>query len=293
MCVIVSKDKGVELPSKKLLRACWDRNPDGAGIMFNNEKGKVEVHKGFMDFKSLWDFLEVLGRRLDIKNTAVVIHFRIGTSGKNDAPTCHPYPLSNKVDKLRCTDFTSEIAVAHNGIISDFVERNSILNDTQNFIRYVLYPMYRINKHFIEKDEGRGLVYTLTNKGRYNRFAFLDGNGNITRIGDWQNDNGVYYSNLNHVPKRIVQPSFATFYKKNKIDYEFEELDDCRMAYRDIFCDEWTYMELQKGDVVSLEGEGIFYIDKNNTYYEDINDNSLWKLDHENMIADFFGVIVD
>lgn len=34
MCVIVYKPKGVAMPPLETLRACWEHNPDGAGLMF-------------------------------------------------------------------------------------------------------------------------------------------------------------------------------------------------------------------------------------------------------------------
>lgn len=199
MCVIISKDIGVELPSKEIFRACWNSNPDGAGVMFNNEDGMVEVHKGFMNFDSLWEFMEYLDKRLDTYNTSIVIHFRIGTSGKKCAYTCHPYPISNKDDELRNLDYCTEVAVAHNGIMRDYEGLNSVLNDTQIFIKNVLYPISKIDSDFVNKQEGKDLIFNITNRGRCNRFVFLEGNGNITRIGDWKCSKGIYYSNLDYM----------------------------------------------------------------------------------------------
>ena len=41
--------KGLELPTKEILRNCFNYNSDGAGIMFNDGK-QVFIEKGFMDF---------------------------------------------------------------------------------------------------------------------------------------------------------------------------------------------------------------------------------------------------
>ena len=46
MCIIVSKKKGLELPTKEILRNCFNYNSDGAGIMFNDGK-QVFIEKGF------------------------------------------------------------------------------------------------------------------------------------------------------------------------------------------------------------------------------------------------------
>ena len=49
MCIIVAKKKGLELPTKEILRNCFNYNSDGAGLMFNDGK-QVFIEKGFMDF---------------------------------------------------------------------------------------------------------------------------------------------------------------------------------------------------------------------------------------------------
>ena len=36
MCIIVAKKKGLELPTKEILRNCFNYNSDGAGLMFND-----------------------------------------------------------------------------------------------------------------------------------------------------------------------------------------------------------------------------------------------------------------
>ena len=52
MCIIVAKKKGLELPTKEILRNCFNYNSDGAGLMFNDGK-QVFIEKGFMDFTLL------------------------------------------------------------------------------------------------------------------------------------------------------------------------------------------------------------------------------------------------
>jgi hypothetical protein len=50
MCIIVYKPKGIELPKEDILKNCFDNNADGAGYMYAH-KGKVLIHKGFMDWE--------------------------------------------------------------------------------------------------------------------------------------------------------------------------------------------------------------------------------------------------
>lgn len=53
MCVILVKERGIELPTKDILESCWKRNPDGAGFMFN-DCDKVVIMKGFMTFEEFY-----------------------------------------------------------------------------------------------------------------------------------------------------------------------------------------------------------------------------------------------
>ena len=53
MCIIVAKEKGQKLPSKDILKTCFNNNDDGAGFMYVQD-GKVIIDKGYMDFKSFY-----------------------------------------------------------------------------------------------------------------------------------------------------------------------------------------------------------------------------------------------
>ena len=53
MCILVIKPKGKEMPSKKILRNCWENNPDGAGMMYVKD-GHVVIDKGYMEFSDFW-----------------------------------------------------------------------------------------------------------------------------------------------------------------------------------------------------------------------------------------------
>ena len=44
MCIIIEKPKYAKTPSRKVLKNCWDNNPDGAGYMYN-AGGKVYIYK--------------------------------------------------------------------------------------------------------------------------------------------------------------------------------------------------------------------------------------------------------
>ena len=65
MCIIVAKPKGQDVPSKEILKQCFTKNPDGAGMMYpvkvkdgkvleiTEEGGESSIYidNGFMDFE--------------------------------------------------------------------------------------------------------------------------------------------------------------------------------------------------------------------------------------------------
>ena len=43
---LLSKNSGIDLPDKEILKRCWNKNPHGAGFMFNNNN-KIIIKKAF------------------------------------------------------------------------------------------------------------------------------------------------------------------------------------------------------------------------------------------------------
>lgn len=35
MCIIIVKNSRMDLPDKEILKRCWNKNPHGAGFMYN------------------------------------------------------------------------------------------------------------------------------------------------------------------------------------------------------------------------------------------------------------------
>lgn len=188
MCVIAFSPKGVDIPTEKQLKDMWEHNPDGAGYAYVNKKGKVVYRKGFMTFESLLKELEAPER---FKNTNFAIHFRIGTSGKNDMATCHPFPLSTNFGELRKSEGETEAVLFHNGILSDGGIVSPLASDTQDFVVAMAPLLKKFNKskardHFIGE---------LT-KG--NRLLILYKNNTFKMYGDWKKDGDLWVSNLSY-----------------------------------------------------------------------------------------------
>lgn len=192
MCIIVAKEKYAPLPSKQILRNCFDNNDDGAGFMYTHN-GKVVIDKGYMSFKKFYKRLQRLKQMFNnFEDKALVMHFRIGTSAGNTPENTHPYPVSNKVDELHSLYMTTTLGVAHNGIIRDYtITGDKEMNDTQHFIQDYVAKIYsKFPKFYEDKD----LMLSME-KMCDSKLCFLNTDDEIYYVGDFTHDKGIAYSN--------------------------------------------------------------------------------------------------
>lgn len=189
MCIIVAKEKGKKLPSKRILMNCFDYNSDGAGFMYV-DNGKVVIDKGYMSFNSFYKRLKELKKKYNIENKALVMHFRIGTSGKGKENLTHPFPLSNIKNELNKQYTQSDLGIAHNGIIKRY-EYHKKLSDTQAFIKDFVYPISKLSQDFYKRKD----ILKILEKECESKLCILDPNEKIYYIGDFIKDNDIMYSN--------------------------------------------------------------------------------------------------
>lgn len=185
MCVIAYAPKGVDIPTTEQLKAMWNTNPDGAGYAYEDNNHHIVYKKGFMTLESLLKDLENPER---FKNTNFAIHFRIGTSGKNDARTCHPFPLSTTFGDLRETGGEEDAVLFHNGILSQGKESDPLASDTQDFV-IAFAPL--LKKY--SKSKTRDFFMEELVKG--NRLLILYKNNKVKMYGQWEKDGELYVSN--------------------------------------------------------------------------------------------------
>ena len=224
MCIIVAKNKGVALPTKKTLEQCFERNKDGAGIMYvkNNKKKKK---KGLMTFQDFYKKLKSIKKEFggDLTNKALVMHFRIGTHGKNDKATTHPFPISNNFNDLRATYFETDLGMAHNGIMS-FYNYDRTLSDTQSFIKDYVSVFKELNKKFYLNNKVMEIISNEANISS-NKLCFLDNKENIYWYGDKVIDNGIIYSNETYKPYTYKS------YRSYSYDYDYWYGKDYKSSY--------------------------------------------------------------
>lgn len=187
MCVIAFSPKGVEAPTEEQIRAMFMTNPDGAGFAYNGRNGEVYFEKGFMTVNALLDRLKPLDQWT---NTNLGIHFRIGTAGKNDEKTCHPFPISTELGELRKTSGTGSV-LFHNGILQQGGWADALSSDTQDFVIAFAPLLAKPSKSKVRDKWIEDIV-------RGNRLLTMYKNNKYKMYGDWKKDGNIFVSNLNY-----------------------------------------------------------------------------------------------
>lgn len=291
MCVILVKERGIELPTKDVLESCWKRNPDGAGFMFN-DYDKVVIMKGFMTFEEFYLRLQTANEFYHLKEKGLVIHFRIATSGLKDKGNCHPYPISNDNLDLRKSFITTELGIAHNGIIRSYNGKDKILNDTQLFIKNDLFELNSLDKKFYKNVIFQSMIERLIDGSR---LVFLNKKGEIIKLGKWFHNGNYYFSNLNHVSKNTLNINKKPILFDNDLKYFDEENNNFVINdevvdkdYFDLFID--TLDRLENGDSVYSEDYFQEYNSFNGKYYLNKKEKMIYELigDNELMFVDYY-----
>lgn len=198
------------MPDEKLIRNMFQRNPDGAGFMYlDKNKNKVIIEKGIMDVKT---FLKKV-KRFGVDDS-LVMHFRIGTSGGNTKANTHPFMISENIEDLKKLKAVTDVGVVHNGII-DIMPRKGI-SDTMEFIADRLahikmaMPGFYKNKHilkWVENEIG-------------SKMCFLTEKNEIVTIGDFNENEGVLYSNYTYEESKYKSTAIKPY---SYYDYDWDK----------------------------------------------------------------------
>ena len=279
MCIIVAKKKGIELPTKEILKNCFNYNSDGAGIMFNDGK-QVFIEKGFMDFNSFYSRLEALDKEFNLVNSDLALHFRISTSGNVDQGNCHPYPISTETSQLRNLSLVTDIGMAHNGVIRKHIpETRSILNDTQTFIKNFVYNMYSSNKEFLTV--GANIKALEEEAGSKLCFITKD---NMYIIGKFiEETNGILYSNDTY-----LSYDYGWGYEDYSVDFDYFDMFDIEGEPLDVkdFTFILSKLEFVKEDTVKCF-DGTVYYNENDLVVDKYG--NLFELDYNKLSFNFLG----
>jgi len=164
MCVIVYKPLNVEIPPEDVLRECWNRNSDGSGFMYQDKDEGVIIQKGYMDFESLINDLNLLKKEFKddtLKCINLVIHFRLTSHGITSKNFTHPFPITDQKHSLKSSLNYVDKAVCHNGTINS-VRYHDVFSDTFILTHDILSQFKEINQdiiNFISESTGSKYCY--------------------------------------------------------------------------------------------------------------------------------------
>lgn len=194
MCVISVYKKGFQLNKEELMN-CFAGNPDGAGLMYYDEKkGMTHIKKGFFTFDEFWNEASKLPDSIDR-----VFHFRIATSGAISAETCHPFAVCNNYKEMGLPNNWTKIGMVHNGVMHDYTPKAGLKSkhsDTMQFIKEVVNPL----GDSVWNPAVQELWETAMGSNKY----VLVGDGQVAVIGDFVQSevSGALYSNTSYIGYR-------------------------------------------------------------------------------------------
>lgn len=187
MCIICSSAAGVRQPTYGTIRTMFENNPHGAGYMYARN-GKVHIRKGFMDVDS---FLDAIRKEHFTAKDPVVYHFRISTQAGVQPEMTHPFPLSNRRDRMKVLKSNCRCGIAHNGTIQLTSDpSNKEYSDTALFVTQYLSEIIR-QPSDLRNPATLDFIHHLAGS----KFAIMDASGYIATIGKFINERGLLFSN--------------------------------------------------------------------------------------------------
>ncbi len=163
MCIIIVKNKGVEVPSMKTLKYCEKLNPHGFGMAWAG-KDSVHIRKGFDHLKEM----DVLSNKVG-KDSDIIYHFRQASSGAICKELRHPFPITQNKDIMKALNVKCDFAMAHNGHIAK-LDKHKGASDTMMLIKTILQPLWRERnipamRELLESYIGWGKLAIISTKG--------------------------------------------------------------------------------------------------------------------------------
>ena len=252
MCVIAFSPKGVEAPTEEKIKQMFRANPDGAGFAYNGKGGKVFYEKGFMCVEDLINRLKPLEQW---KNKNLAIHFRIGTAGKNDKYSCHPFELSTDFGDLRKTEGEGPV-LFHNGILADGGLADKHSSDTQDFV-IAFAPM--LKKFSKSKVRDKWMEEIITGS----RLLVMYDNNKFKMYGTWQKDGDLWVSNRVYASYGYTQTDWTKYgystYHQVGATNPATTVNTSAQAEEE-YDEWWKSRQIKKADEEFYEANGLYNI---------------------------------
>jgi hypothetical protein len=200
MCLLIAKEQGTPLPTFDSLSKGAQHNSDGMGIArwCEGDTG-VLIKKDFESVNHLWAWINTHVNASD----ALIIHFRLASSGNKAMGNRHPFPITKNMGKMTAPIIHCRYALAHNGVLRAFHSKGSTYSDTMLFIKEVVAPVWGLMdnkgvKRLMDAYLSLQKVAILSHKGQWSFY----GNG-------WIEDKGIMYSNSTY--KRFTHYPASTW----------------------------------------------------------------------------------
>ena len=189
MCIIASVPRGRTIEEDKL-RTMWKHNPDGAGISYIDDSGKIQVFKTMKlkEFMKEWEVIQLKAQ------SDLLVHMRIATHGSVCLDNNHPFYVD------------TQTVFAHNGVMprSFHPPAKRDISDTRYF-----------NETFLQHvkltglDDNRFIDHLGEVIGSYNKLVILSANPKLHKesyiinesSGEWAE--GIWYSNDSYLERSL------------------------------------------------------------------------------------------
>ncbi len=192
MCQIILQKPGHENMPESYFKNSYENNRDAIGIAVATGE-RVLVAKfataDVNDYKLAYK--QYLKWRERYPDSPVLIHTRIGTSGKRDETNCHPFVLGNH-----------QAALAHNGVFYETTDRTSDLSDTNILVTKSISPLVeRFGEAVVLDPAFKFLCETFVTKTS-SKLAFITASGKMALYnegaGNVEEKYGAWFSNDSH-----------------------------------------------------------------------------------------------
>lgn len=211
MCLIIIKEVGKELVSKKMISEVWEKNPHGAGLIYKKKNGSsYKMIKGLMTEEDLISTVKSLNLT---KDDWIAYHLRWATSGDIDQKTTHPFVVHNDKDVINTLSVERSdktVMVMHNGVIYDLNDKTAKESDTQRLISEYLSKI--AYKELLYNDAVKSLIEKFIDGSR---LLIVHGREGHVTYGKWHEHEGYMIS------KPYKDATVQKFKKTNRNNQRF------------------------------------------------------------------------
>lgn len=200
MCLISVLRKGTRKDTEeveKFIRNGASCNTDGSGFAYKrNGESRITIKKGFFNVDIMLGEIKSLNLT---EQDELIVHHRIGTSGRVSKENTHPFVISNVESEVSAVNITiNKPVMVHNGMfyhLRDFMALNPDFSDTYAFARYVLgnpyiFGLFEHYREFFEKLFGNSIGN--------DKICILYPDKDLEMIGTFIENNGYYHSNYGY-----------------------------------------------------------------------------------------------